>query len=616
MQGQQVLAQGDFAAGQESFGEANVLVQEAQGQLHDALSSSQTVLQFLDVSGTVKSGDSMLAATAALAQAGEHTASGLEILSQEKSLSEAVTTALPDIRSAAEQLGKVEEALSHVNDGIIPATVQPQFMMLKTLVPQARVLLDRFLSQADTLLYLLGTEHDRQYLVLLANNHELRPVGGFIGTTALVNVDRGEVEQVDVASVYDGDGQLKQFIAPPDPLSPIVDRWYLRDSNWFVDFKTSAQKAAELFEKEGGPTVDGVILMTPEVIREILEFTGPIAVPGYDQPISADTFVEVTQREVTYEYDRQINRPKQFLADLTPILLEKLFTGSDNKLQVLGALTRSLSKKDLLLSFRDEAAQEQVEQLGWAGSLPVDAPGFLHVNNANIGGHKSDEFIEQEIDYRVQVDENGQAQATVTIRRTHNGPTEKGNREFPIGDDPTQKDNIIFQRVLVPSGSQLLEAKGFSPRPTDSAWGFSPPQPPDGVTLEADADLAVWQSGQQHDASGTIIGKEAGYTMFGNWIVTEPGQTSVVLYRYQLPTLIEMPGLFKPAASTSFFVAKQSGANRTSIRTEFALPVGYRVLHTIPDTGITRESDEITVYRGDLSTDKLFGIVFEKASRL
>lgn len=611
-QGQEVLAQGDFASGEASFAEAGTLVNTAKSQLDSALSSSQTLLSLIDVTGTVKSGEGILNAVEGLAKAGQSTSAALAELSMEGTLSDTVQAALPHISEAAAELANVDNSLSNVSESVVPEAVRPQLVALKELIPQVRQLLDTFTAQADTLLYLMGTQQDRQYLVLLANNHELRPVGGFIGTTALVHIDRGSVEQVDVSSVYDGDGQLKEFIAPPDPLSVIVDRWYLRDSNWFADFKTDAKKAAELFEKEGGSTVDGVILMTPDVIKEVLAFTGPITVPGYDEPVSAQNFTEVTQREVTYEYDRSINRPKQFLADLTPILLDKMFTTPENKLQMLGALTKSLAKKDLVLYFRDEKAQEEISNLRWSGEIPNDVPGFLHVNNANVGGHKSDEFINQEIDYRVQVAEDGSQQATVTIRRTHNGPTEGVGRNFTEGDNPAQKNNIVYERVLVPKRSQLLEAKGFSPPPNSQIYGFEPPQPPDGVVLTVDSDIAKWQTSQTHDTSGTNIGEESGYTMFGNWIITEPGQTSVVLYRYQLPNKIDMPGLFNTAASVPLFIQKQSGADRTSIRAEISLPAAFTILHTVPQTGITRESDQNVIYRGDLTTDKLFGAVFEK----
>lgn len=610
--GQAALAEGSFEDSNQAFRDAGQLIGLAKQDLHSALASSQKIAEWVDVTGTVKTGTHLLEGVEELARAGQRVSQGLEALSSDASLTESIEKAASQFGMAASHLEQVENNLDDVRVNAVPEELRGELALLQEAVPRARTLLQQFNDQADALLYILGVNRDRQYLVLLANNHELRPVGGFIGTVALVDIDRGNVETVDVSSVYDGDGQLRDFIAPPEQLRPITDRWYLRDSNWFVDYEVSAKKAAEFFEKEGGPTVDGVILMTPDVIQRLLEVTGPIAVPGYDEVVTPDNFITTTQEQVTYSYDRELNRPKQFLSDLTPLLLDKLFTEQGSKLATVSALTQSLARKEMLLYVRSDEVQENLRAVGWAGTIPKDVPGFLYVNNANIGGHKTDQFVEQEIDYRLQLLEDGDAEAIVTIRRTHTGPFTDSHFEYPVGEDPTKKDNIVYQRVLVPRGSELIEAKGFTPTPGDSAWGFAPPEPPEGAVLEADPDTAAWQSTQQVAADGTTIGLEANYTFFGNWLITEPGQTTVALYRYKIPQVAVMPSFFHRAQSFSATVMKQPGAGHTTIRTELVLPSGFQNVYTVPKDGITQENAQTTVYRGNLAMDKVIGSVFER----
>jgi hypothetical protein len=134
-----------------------------------------------------------------------------------------------------------------------------------------------FLTSHAVVLELLGSRQDRQYLVMFQNNRELRPTGGFIGSFALVDVSRGEVRKVLVDTIYNPDGQLKDFLIPPVPLQKITDRWFARDANWFADFRTSASKVAHLFERSGGPTVDGVLAITPVLLEDLLRLTGPIS---------------------------------------------------------------------------------------------------------------------------------------------------------------------------------------------------------------------------------------------------------------------------------------------------------------------------------------------------
>lgn len=628
---QAALADSKLADSQEALAQAEVLLGEAKQELDTSLAASRYILRWLDVTGTVQSGQDLLLLGESLTRAGQaatralapllatgQTSGELETKPPEDNLVSAIQSAQLEFIDVLTELKTAERLAQSINSPFLPAEIKEQLASVRASLPKARASLQKFSEQSATYLYLLGAQQDRQYLILFANNDELRPTGGFIGTLGLVNVDRGRVENIDVQSVYDPDGQLQEFIAPPAPLQSIVNRWYLRDANWFVDYSVNARKIADLFEKEGGPTVDGVILMTPDVIARLLAITGPIKVPGYDVAVSADNFVIVTQGQVTYGYDKELNKPKQFLADLTPILLNKLFAGSgeasasaalDSKLKVISALSEALQAKDLLLYFRDEQAQNQLEQVGWGGIVPRDVPGFLSVNNANIGGHKSDQFIEQEIDYRGQLEADGDVDVVLTIRRQHRGPEEEIDFDYPPNENPAWKNNVVYQRVLVPANAELIEAKGFASAADIPAAVI----PATDLPVEADPAVAAWQQPQRPQANGTVIGQESGYTFFANWLITQPGQTSVALYRYRLPKATRLPSTINPAGSYSLFVFKQPGAKRTTVRATLSLPEQYRIIHTVPASGVTAEANSSIVYRGLLNHDLLVGLIMGKA---
>jgi hypothetical protein len=463
-------------------------------------------------------------------------------------------------------------------------------------------------DQSNVLRSVLGIERERQYLLLFENNHELRPTGGFIGSLALINVDRGVISGVDVRSVYDPDGQLKEFIAPPDPLLSVTRRWYLRDANWFVDWPVSARKVANFFEKEGGPTVDGVIALTPEVIRSLLSVTGPINVPGYDVAVSAENFWEVTQDQVTYSYDKELNRPKQFLADLAPLLLQRLQQApAESSLRVLDVVTGAVEEKHLLLYFSDNDLQELLLAHGWAGSIPRDQQGFLAINNANIGGHKSDQFVAQDVDVRYDVRADGDVDVNLTVRRTHRGPEEAGSYEFPADENPAQKNNVVYQRVLVPAGAQLIDAAGFAAEAEVPLYVV----PEEDGQLKVDPDVAEWQRGQTRHSTGTIIGTEAGYTFFANWVVTRPGSTTMTSYHYRLPRHAAWPSIFDPAERFETYFFKQPGDTQTDVTITLRLPDQAHIVHAVPATGLAHSSAHEVVYRGQAQRDSLVGVVFE-----
>lgn len=612
------LAETNFVTSQEEFATAEKLLQETRQELSAALASSQLVLEYVDVTGTVHASDTLLEIGELLTTAGQHVAAGMGPLLEanvlnveakdDATFAAALNNTFTEFSAANQALIRAEELLQSINTVLLPEALAAPVQELNATLPRVRAALAGFLDQNTALLHVIGADHARQYLVLFQNNHELRPTGGFIGSIGLINVDRGVVEDINIKSVYDPDGQLKERIAPPTQLLPITDRWYLRDANWFVDFEVSAQKIASFFEKESGPTVDGVIALTPEVIKELLRVTGPIEVPGFDVTVNADNFTLLTQDQVTYAYDREENKPKQFLADLTPILLNKVFsTRGDHTLKVVGALQKMIQEKQLLIYFKDADVQSQIHKLGWSGSFPQDAQGFLSINNANIGGHKSDQFVEQEIDYRSEVMPNLDVEVNVTVRRTHRGPSEALDYNYPDNEDPAYKNNVVYQRMLVPRGALLQEARGFTP-----AVDVPKVVIPSDLEVEPDDSLVEWQRSQTTDPSGTTIGLEAGYAFFGNWIITKPGETTVTFYRYRLPHHAALPTLLDRAQRYSMYIAKQPGDTRTALRAELRVPANFKVVHTVPEDGITPTDARTLVYRGNLSRDTLVGAVVEK----
>lgn len=605
------MADVNFKGSENNFNEAAKQLREARSELNEAMSASQKILRYVDVTGTVKSGQELLNAGEQLSQAGLHISRGMEPLIDsfgDKKFIDAIGYANNQFKQSNECLQKVEKSLADIDGTLLPKDIKKQIKQVNSVVPKVRQALDKFNDQSDLLMAMLGAKRDKKYLLLFQNNHEMRPTGGFIGSIGLVNIDRGTVEEININSVYDPDGQMRDFIAPPKQLRPITNRWYLRDANWFIDFPTSAEKIIHMLEKERGPTVDGVIALTPEVTRELLKITGPIKVPEHGVTVNYDNFWQVTSDQVSYSYDKQLNRPKKFLADLAPLLLNRLFeTNGAASLDALGGLLKMVKQKHLLVYLNNDEMQQKLSALGWSGEVPLEKPGMLHVNNANIAGHKSDQFIEQNINYELELTKDGSLEATVIIKRHHRGNIEKSDYQYPQDEDPSQKNNIVFQRTLVPQGSKLLSAEGFSSRREIPQMVV----PADENLLEPDKDLVSWQTGQYEHESGTTIGQEAGYTFFGNWIITSPGETSVTMYRYRLPESNRIPSLLDPAKKLEAFILKQPGDTRTNVRVELKLPEDRHIIHTAPESGITQNSGTSITYRSKLNSDILTGVVYE-----
>lgn len=509
----------------------------------------------------------------------------LSILSEAEKLSEA---ALSDLSLAKESLSRVEER-------DVPEEKRESFRLLREKLPQALALLSGFDRHALLLRELLGENGPRVYLLLFQNNHELRPTGGFIGSYGFLEVDHGRVRKFHIDGIFNPDGQFKENIVPPGPIRKVSAGWSLHDSNWWPDFPTSAEKAMLFYEKTGGPTVDGIMTMTPSVIEKLLAVTGPIPMPEYGVTIDSENFMAAVQEEVEVKYDKELNQPKKIIADLAPLLLDRLFQ-SKNPAVVLAAaeaLSSGLDERHILLYSRNVEAQKLLDDAGWSGRLLPTGKDYLSVVHTNLNGYKTDGVIGEEIEHRADVRADGSVIDTVRITRKHEG-----------GGTPNEwwnKVNSDYLRVYVPEGSELLSAKGHT---------YEFPEDPldyDALGFRRDPDVEREERMTTIDESGTRVSRESGKTVFGNWVYVSPGESVTVEYSYRLPFSVSPTGT-EPSSYSALF-QKQSGSPGSTLSHTLSFPESFIPVWNTSGSELARRN---IVSRAKLSTDAFFGAVFMK----
>src|SRR3989344_1433255 len=179
---------------------------------------------------------------------------------------------------------------------------------------------------SNLLPYFTGTTGTKSYLLLMQNNTELRPGGGFIGNVGLIDFENGHLKNISVEDVYNIDGQLKEKIEPPVQLKDKlgVQQFYLRDSNWSPDFSQNAQLARDFFKKETGKTVDGVISLDLNLMEGILSATGPIKLPDYGETITADNLFDRGEYYSEIGFFPGSTQKKDFFGSLSRALIDRI----------------------------------------------------------------------------------------------------------------------------------------------------------------------------------------------------------------------------------------------------------------------------------------------------
>lgn len=515
------------------------------------------------------------------------------------SLLEIFKTTEKDIRIVNDELKEVEKNIKKVNIADLPEDKQKQFISLGEKLPDINQTVSDFLVNSEVFVDLLGGNGPRKYLFLFQNNHEMRATGGFIGSYGLLDISDGRVRNFFIDGIFNPDGQLQEKIVPPKPIQKISAAWSLHDSNWFPNFPTSAKEAIVFYEKTGGPTVDGVITLTPTMIQKLLEITGPIEMKEYDVTIDSKNFIEKTQYKVEIDYDKEENKPKKILSDLAPIILDKIFntSNSENIAKTIGAISSGLSEKHILLYFENQKLQEIISKKNWTGEILDAQKDYLSVINSNINGYKTDGVIDETITHSTEIQNNGEIINTVQISRYHKG----GNFDYEWWN----KVNANYMRVYVPLGSKLLEVQGQTretvKEPLDYlALGFRR-----NSLIEKEENSMITD-----EKSGTKIYEENGKTVFANWTYVSPKETMEIKYKYLLPFKINNFSQNKPADSYSLLVQKQSGSIGSKLFSNISFPKNFNVIWNYPEY-LTKENSNLEI-ETDLKTDKFFGLVFTK----
>lgn len=590
----QAAAAKDPAAAAREFGRAEISFGEARKNLSGSVGALKLLAGALPgVGKTVRSADNLLTAADALARAGEK-------------ISGAVAAGQGDLMSSLEKLGAAAaesrvdvEAATAALDKVDPAALPGDYGdSVKTLAGSVDLIRSGFSGLPEkirALAEILGRSSRKRYLVVFQNSNELRPTGGFIGSIAEATFDNGRLVETRVpgGGSYDLQGDLKVALLPPEPLRRVTGKWQFHDANWFPDFPTSAKKLAWFYQKGGGPSVDGVIAVNSEIMPALLALTGPIAMPDYGRTITADNVIRETQRIVEFEYDKQENKPKQFVGDLLAGVLQRLQALPQEKLLTAGeTLAAALHEKTIQVSFFDENIQTIADESNWTGRLAAGGDRLMVVDT-NIGGGKSDAVVKKSTSVEVVLAPDGTVTNTVTLSYSH-----EGNPSDPFGKE-TYRDYV---RLYVPEGSELLAATGDFKKPPTAEFEAADP------TFAEDPLVAATLETDTAGPAGTRIWSETGRKVFGNWLALRPGEKAVVRFVYRSGAgAATKNSAFIAALSGSqvlsykFRLEKQSGAAR-EVSVAVRAPESWREVWA-SDTG----AEKPALQRADV----FYGAVYE-----
>lgn len=474
----------------------------------------------------------------------------------------------PVVSGAKQELSLAQLTLENAPSVGVVRQIKEVSNQIARQIPVAQAALDSAATASRVLPTLAGYPDSKRYLFLFLNNAELRPGGGFIGSLGTVRLTAGDMTEFKTFDVYDIDHKYVSTELSPEPLRRLSNEWYLHDSNWSPDFPTSAATSLRFYTQESGDNdVNGVIGITPELLRDLIKVTGPINVPGYPYTFTPENFTETLENAVEKDFVQQgipFEKRKQIIGDLSTILLDKLFSlPREQWPKLITTAQESVAEKHIMVWYRQPAAPSDVDKEAAQVLADSNVDGhvkqtdhdFLMIVDANIGGLKSDLVIKRAIDYTIHWTDDHKLMVKASMTYQHTG--------FHDGFFTVAYPSYV--RFYVPEGSTLVAQNGC-------------------------------------DSGSFKEEKELGKSVFGCFKTTQPQTSSTITAEYQLP-----PSIADQVAAGQYdlLIQKQLGTLPHDLTVRFQS--GATVGSFTPGNGV-KESNKQVLWVTDLSVDRIFHI--------
>jgi hypothetical protein len=382
----------------------------------------------------------------------------------------------PQISATLGKISEVDKEMSYIDESRYPASFRG--VKIRSSISEAKSLLHEVSAKAPTfdslfslIPEIMGLSTPKTYLILMANNYELRMSGGFNTYLVLVKMDKGVPSVIMSLDTYDIDKDKSYLVYRnvPSHLRDylLVNRFYARDATSnSPDFKVALDEFLAKFWKVDysmPQKFDGVIQVNNNVVENLLRVVGPVTATGYSVKTDQGTYINVPKQEFTSEtvisqlekiaggsLAETIGRKDIIRYLMLSIMDKALNTPTENLGNLVQTLFNDLNQKNILLHFFNPEQQLSIESLGYGGTLVPIPNGYdyFHVNNSNYGSGKRDWLIGREVWKETEVID-GKLVSTVKMKTIN-----------PTSPDWWQwiKFYRDYFRIYVPLGSKLISA--------------------------------------------------------------------------------------------------------------------------------------------------------------
>lgn len=280
-----------------------------------------------------------------------------------------------------------------------------------------------------------------RYVLFAASNAEMRSGSGswLIAGDLRFADGRFTLDPMDTvtdANPPDASTPIPRALAPWAWTRPNED---IRNLSFSPDLAPNARLGAELWRRARGGPVDGVLVIDPVALRNLLAATGPVEVDGrrLDEDSVLPYLLTEQYRGLGYDSvnperaDAEQTARHAGLSQVAREVIGRLDTQGWDAAELVDALRPAAAGRHVLAWSPHRTQQRAWRAAGVDGALPADA---LALAVANVGANKLDPFLVIDAGLGSAPRPGGGRRVTVSIRIRNDAPTGLG--AYAAGPSP------------------------------------------------------------------------------------------------------------------------------------------------------------------------------------
>ena len=307
----------------------------------------------------------------------------------------------------------VEDAhrLLTVANSLLETSPTPRLPFIDDALTKARREVDRATDAAgkgslvlDTLPGLLGQGSVRQYLLAFQSPSEARGTGGLVGLHGVLEARDGQLELLTVGGI--DELAFADFGSVPAPnwfrahYGPLSATRQWQQANESPNFPVVAEVLLEMYSRVKGRQLDGVIAMDPIALESLLGATGPLEVPGLDQPVTEANVAKLLMHD-SYLMFPNAGEQNRVLGGL----IREFWTALRDRGVDAAALAKGVAEgaqsQHLKVYSRETEEQEALRTLGANGDYSHLGPNVQMVFHNNFAANKVDWFLQRHVETNI-----------------------------------------------------------------------------------------------------------------------------------------------------------------------------------------------------------------------